>query len=442
MYTTVVVAVLVAVAVIAGACGGSALDDGDQTLGSVQDTRLVRPVPELPAAEIDLAVPEPTTQDCGQAEPMEKGDPLIAANNEFAFDLLHELAEERPGENIFFSPLSVSLALMMTYNGAAGGTRDAMAETLGVGAMSRDEVNLAAAGLLRSLCEFNPEVALDIANSLWARRGVSFKDDFLHRNLDFYGARTEALDFDDPASLDIINGWVSDATMGKIDAIIDEITPEQVLFLINAIYFYGTWLDEFKLENTIDRAFHLESGTTKDHPMMARSGRYRYVEDAGFQAAKLPYVKDEIGMYVFVPSDSTLVAFLDALNGERFDDMIARFSRRDGEVVIPRFKMEYEAKLNDALTRLGMGVAFGDADFSDMGDLGLFIDYVKHKAIVEVNEEGTEAAAVTAVAMASALSIGQPPPFRLVADRPFFFAIRDDSTGTLLFAGVLYEPFE
>ena len=369
--------------------------------------------------------------DCVESEGTEDVRPLVTANNRFALDVLKEQVKERPGENVFFSPLSISLALLMTYNGAAGATQETMAETLGVGELDRQAVNGAAAALLRALCEFRPDVELDVANSIWAKKGVAFRDDFVATNRDYYGARTTALDFGDPASLKTINRWVSDRTRGKIEKIIYQIKPSSMMFLINAIYFKGTWLDEFRVKDT---------GVVA-HLMMARSGEYPHLEGDGFQAVKLPYVKREIGLYLFLPNtDTVLDQFLDRLEQQSLETWLDEFLRREGEVVIPRFKIEYESELNETLATLGIGIAFGPAaDFSGMtGAQGPFISNVRHKAVIEVNEEGTEAAAATAIE--TVIGGDSRPPFKLVADRPFFFVIRDDSTGTLLFAGVLREP--
>ena len=212
------------------------------------------------------------------------------------------------------------------------------------------------------------------------------------------------------------------------------------MFLINAIYFKGTWLVEFRPEDTVERPFHLEEGGVQPHPMMAQSGKFSYLEGDGFQAVKLPYVNPEIGLYIFLPNtDTTLDRFLDGLGHQDLEAWMRDFARREGEVVLPRFKMEYESELNETLGALGMGIAFGStADFSGIaGDQGLFISRVRHKAVIEVNEEGTEAAAATAVTVIAGLDENA---FKLVADRPFFFAIRDDSMGALLFAGLLREP--
>ena len=366
---------------------------------------------------------------------------VVAANTEFGFNLFSELAAQNPAENVFISPLSVAMALAMTYNGAAGETQEAMALALRVGELELGELNGANAALLQMLDGLNPDIEINIANSLWARQGVDFSADFLERNREFYRAQVTSLDFADPGAVDTINGWVDESTNGKIDSILDRINPNHVLFLINAIYFNGTWLFPFNEANTTERTFHLDDGSDKQLPMMSQSGKFQYLKGEGFQALKLPYQKPQVGMYVFLPDpDSDLDEFLENLTAENWGTWHQQFEEGQGDVMLPRFKLEYEANLNDALTALGMGVAFGGgADFSAMGPGDLFIDSVIHKAVVEVNEVGTEAAAVTAVIMAESMAAFK---FDFVVDRPFFFALRDDRTGTVLFMGAVYEPQE
>jgi len=367
---------------------------------------------------------------------------LASANAEFGFDLFSRLAEQDAGKNLFMSPLSVSIALAMTYNGAAGETQKAMSNALKFRDMNLEDVNRAILALRRILLDLNPEIAVNIANSLWAREGVEFKADFLERNRQFIGAEVTSLDFGDPEVAGVINRWVDKKTGGKIDSVIDRISPDQVMFLINAIYFNGTWLFPFDEDKTTERTFHLSDGTEKQHPMMSHSGKkFLYLKSEDFQALKLPYRKPQVGMFIFLPDpESDLDEFLGHLNDENWNDWMSQFKVGMGEVVIPRFKMEYEARLDDALKRMGMEIAFSEgADFSAMAPGGLFIDEVKHKAVVEVNEVGTEAAAVTTVAVAvSAPNLR----FDFVVDRPFFFAISDDNTDTVLFMGAVYAPEE
>jgi len=368
------------------------------------------------------------------------------ANTNFSFRLFDQVVNQGMGENIFISPLSVAIALAMTYNGAEGETQEAMAKTLGIEAMSLEDVNDANAALRSSLTKIGPDVEVTIANSLWAREGIDFNTDFLERNRQFYEAEITSLDFDDPAAPGIINQWVTENTRGKIDRIVDEIDPMTVMFLVNAIYFNGKWTVEFDEANTQDRPFHLLDGSEKQHPMMSQAGEYQYMENDDFQAVSLPYGEGRLSMYIFLPhTNSSLTELLGTLNASSWEDWLNRFQSREGDIVLPRFRTEYEASINGPLKGLGMGIAFdpGRANFEGMRHAppGLYISKVKHKAFVEVNEEGTKAAAVTSVQIGVTSVIPKEPPrFSFVADRPFFYAIRDNETASVLFMGTLVEP--
>ena len=360
---------------------------------------------------------------------------VTSANTRFGFKLLQDLREREPGANIFISPLSISIALTMTYNGAAGETEHAMAEVLEIGGLDRDTVNHSNAALRNSLEDPDPKVEISIANSIWSRQGVEFNPDFLERNRVFFGAEVASLDFSALEATEIINEWVNTNTNGKIEKIVDKINPQTLLFLINAIYFKGNWQDEFNKSMTRQGIFHLSDGSEKRVEMMRREGEYPYFRGTNFEATRLPYGDGRLGMYIFLPNrDSNLNKFLENLNAENWEGWISQFQDRRHEMMLPRFKLEYEVRLNDTLEALGMGIAFGSgADFSGMGP-SLFISEVRHKTFVEVNEEGTEAAAVTAVVGVKSI----PSVFRV--DRPFFFAIYDAETETILFMGTVTEP--
>ena len=225
----------------------------------------------------------------------------------------------------------------------------------------------------------------------------------------------------------------------------DKIDAQAILFLINAIYFKGTWTVEFDKAKTREDQFTTLAGKQKRHPMMHQSGKYRYFEGQGFQAISLPYGGGQVSMYLFLPAAvSSLVEFQKNLSAANWDSWMREFAVTDGEIAVPRFKVEYEITMNDALKALGMGIAF-DANRADLSGIietseKAFISEVKHKTFVEVNEEGTVAAAATSVT-ASVTSVMQPrKPFRMIVDRPFFCAIRDNETGTLLFMGSITDP--
>lgn len=360
---------------------------------------------------------------------------VASANTRFGFKLLHDLQERDPGGNIFISPLSISIALTMTYNGAVGETERAMAEVLEIDALDLSTINHSNRTLRNSLENPDPKVEISIANSIWYRQGIVFNPTFLERNRSFFGAEVAALDFSSPQATGTINEWVDTNTNGKIEKIVDRINPQTLLFLINAIYFKGNWQDEFDPSRTRQGIFYLTDGSEKQVQMMRREGVYPYLRGENFEATSLPYGDARMSMYIFLPDrNSNLNTFLRDLNEQNWDGWISQFQNRRHEMVLPRFKLEYEVRLNEVLEALGMGIAFGGgADFSGMGP-NLFISEVRHKTFVEVNEEGTEAAAVTAVVGVKSL----PPAFRV--DRPFFFAIYDADTETILFMGTVTEP--
>ena len=361
---------------------------------------------------------------------------VASANTRFGFKLLQDLRERDPGGNIFISPLSISIALTMTYNGVVGETERAMAEVLEIDALDLSTINQSNKALRDSLEDPDPKVEISIANSIWSRQGVDFNANFLERNRAFFGAEIAALDFSSPQAIATINEWVDTNTNGKIKKIVDRIDPQTLLFLINAIYFKGNWQDEFDKSTTRPGIFHLPNGSEKQVQMMRRKGAYLYFRGENFEATSLPYGDGRVSMYIFLPNhNSSLNKFLRDLNAESWKDWISHFGNRRHDMILPRFKLEYEVTLNHTLKALGMDIAFSsNANFSGMGPPDLFISEVKHKTFVEVNEEGTEAAAATAVEIAAS----EPPVFRV--DRPFFFAIYDAETETILFMGTVTEP--
>jgi len=376
---------------------------------------------------------------------------VASAMSRFAFKLFSELTRHAGGQNLFLSPASIAVALAMTYNGARGATQQVMAETLQLSGLSQEDVNRGYTVLMQALQQ-QATVELSMANSLWADQGVRFNEAFIDSSRTSYGAEVATLDFSDrEGTARRINGWVSQETRKKITEIVKaeeiDVGPKKwtVLFLLNAIYFKGRWAVPFDKAKTQLGVFHLGGGRQKPHPLMSRSGKYRYFEGADFQAVSLPYGDGRFSMYVFLPDQaSSLEALWAQLNDEQWQRWMHRFRQQPGEVVLPRFTVEYEVRLDDVLKAMGMGLAFSEmANFRGMSEVleKLWIDMVKHKAFVEVNEEGTEAAAATVVEMVTESAV-MARPFRMVVDRPFFFAIRDGHTGTLLFLGAVVDPQE
>jgi len=381
---------------------------------------------------------------------------LVKATNDFGFRLYRELAKTDAAANIFISPASIELALAMTYNGAEGTTKEAMAETLGLQAMTLDEINQANAQLMTLLQSPDPKVELAIANSLWGQHDVTFKPDFLQRNRDHYDAEVRTIDFASPMSADTINRWVSDKTRGIIPQVVDhDMIREATLALVNALYFNGQWTVPFDKTQTQDGPFTLADGTTKTLPMMHRWGWFQYFETDDFQSVILPYGEERVGsvsgpygegrvrMLIFLPkAGTTLDELATSLTGKRWDQCMGRYSWEEGTLVLPRFGADYYADLKAALIALGMGVAFSPAraDFSGMMEhdpdtLSWALFLVIHKTRVDVDEEGTVAAAATVAAGGP-----PPPPFTMVVDHPFFVAIQDRPTGAILFLGTIVDP--
>lgn len=363
----------------------------------------------------------------------------------FGLGLFRQLADARPDANVVVSPLSAGLAISMLANGAQGETLAGIERTLatGMGVEALNGANQTLANALRS-----GDVELAIGNSLWARRGVPFLRAFMERNRRFYDAEVATLDFSSPEAARRINQWASDRTRGRITRMVDPpLDPDLVLYLMNAVYFKGRWQDEFQASATRPMPFHAPRGTVQ-RPMMTRTGNYGYVRGDGFQALRLPYRGGRFAMYVLLPDAGSSVA---ALRGRLAPDAWAGWMGRFGtprevRVVMPRYRLNVESQLNRPLQALGMADAFSPsrANFGAMlpaeylARQNAYVSEAKQKVFIEVNEEGTEAAAVTGFEVRTTAMA--PEPVSFVVDRPFILAIRDDQTGALLFIGQVNDP--
>jgi serine protease inhibitor len=370
---------------------------------------------------------------------------VIGGSNAFGFGLLKELDSTRADSNIFMSPLSASMALGMTMNGAAGQTFDEMRSALAFGATPAAEINASYRSLIDMLRGLDKTVDFRIANSIWYRTGFPFEQSFLDESRQYFDARVAGLDFSAPSAVPTINDWVNQSTNGKIDKIVDApIPPEVVMYLINAIYFKGSWTAQFDKKLTRPDQFTTIAGTTAPIPMMRRTDTVRVAEMADFQVVDLPYGGDAFAMTILLPkpgkSIGTLVA---SMTAQAWESAIAGVAGRKVELQMPKFTLRWEALLNDQLQALGMRQAFDktSADFTQMARLTtgdrLYVSKVKQKTFVDVNEEGTEAAAVTSVEIGVTCACG-PQVIRI--DRPFVFAIRERLSGTILFLGKIVRP--
>jgi serine protease inhibitor len=361
---------------------------------------------------------------------------LIASSNTFAFDLFHEINSSQRGDNVFISPLSASMALGMTANGAGGQTYEAFRTTLGLGGASRQEVNEGYKSLIALLTSVDNTTDFRIANSIWYDKTFPFNTSFLDESKSFFNAQVQGIDFRQPSAVGTINGWVSDATAKKIPKIIDSIDSAEVMFLINAIYFKGNWQKQFDKSKTQDAPFFALDGSSKSTPMMHATQDVRLGSVAGLTAVDLPYGNSAYSMTLILPAPGTGVNdAVSSLTPAAWKTLVDSFHPAELDLYLPRFRIEWAKILNNDLVSMGLGPAFTDgADFTPMSPQGnrLVITRVIQKTFVDVNEEGTEAAAATAVGV----GVTSAPVITTVRfDRPFIFAIRERFSGTILFIG-------
>jgi serine protease inhibitor len=370
---------------------------------------------------------------------------LIESDNEFGLDFFQKVITNDTSDNIMVSPLSVALALGMTYNGAADSTKEAMKETLKLSGLTDEEINVAYKSIVDQLLKLDPKVMLSIANSIWYRQDFTVLPEFIETNRQYYDAEVNEIDFNLPGAKDIINGWVDEKTKGLIPEIIDYIPDLAVMYLINAIYFKGLWKYEFDPEATGKQPFYLNNGSTALVDMMEMESDVLYLSNSLFSAVNLPYGDGAFSMTILLPqSPYTPCDIVEELTNENWNTWMNSFGKQHVVVRLPRFKFEFFRLLNQDLTEMGMGIAFDQnrADFAGINpDKQLFISRVLHKTFIEVNEEGTEAAAVTAVEISlTSADPDLPTAIFFVVDKPFLFAIRENSSGTILFMGKVNRP--
>jgi serpin B len=377
----------------------------------------------------------------------EKSAQLINSDNAFGLDLFSRAASlAEKNKNTTVSPLSVSLALAMTYNGARGETKTEMEKAMNLAGLTPEQINNSHKALVEALQSSDPKVILEIANAIYSHQGFTVLPDFTSTNRNFYQAEVNSLNFANTAeALKTINGWVAQKTHDKIPTIIDDIDPALRMVLLNAIYFNGIWKNKFGERDTHNNPFHLADGTTKDVPTMKLETSLEYTSNNLFSAVNLPYGNGQFQMTVLLPNDGkTTKNVISELNTDNWQKWMKSFEASKPVVVtMPRFKFSWELKLNNILQSMGMKQAFVGkvADFSGIsGAKDLYIGFVIHKTYIDVNENGTEAAAVTAVGMVNT-SIGVPDTKKyFTVNRPFLFAITEKTTGAILFIGEVTNP--
>ncbi len=373
---------------------------------------------------------------------------LVDANNQFSFEY-YDNVKESDG-NIFFSPYSISTALAMTYEGARGKTADQMQSVLHVpkeGELRRK----ASAQVYNEINKDDKNYSLSTANALWVKKEYEFNSDYFGIVEDYYGGKVTNIDFrNSKSSSSLINTWIENQTNGKITDLISPeiITPNTRLILTNAIYFKGKWINQFNKNKTKEEDFRVTTGKTVTvHLMQSVNSQtqFNYLEMDTFQILELPYSGEELSMLIFLPKEDNLKKFEKKFTFDKLQKWKQNMEKEQVDVFIPRFKFEAKYSLTSILSEMGMPLAFSDsADFTGMEnnpEENLKIDEVIHQAFVEVNEEGTEAVAATAVGMGGITSVGQEPiipTFR--ADHTFIFIIQDKRNGNILFMGRVIDP--
>lgn len=378
-------------------------------------------------------------------DPVELADAqkqLLQSSNDFGIEMLkhmNSLQAERQ-ENLFISPLSISIALGMAANGADGATQDGILQAMQVNTLNISDANQAYSDMMDRLPQVDPDVQVDIANSIWYRNNFSILSPFLQVNQLYYDAQVSAQNFDDPNTVNVINDWVSNSTNGTIPTIIDNITGDQVMFLINAVYFRADWTTSFDIRNTQTWPFRLSDGTVVNADMMNDPAlSYAYYSDNSVEVADIPYANGAFSMTLVLPRDNyTADDVINNMISNRWNYWLANLDTNNRPILyLPKLELEYEGFLKQPLTEMGMGLAFSesDADFSNICDERIFINDVKHKTYLKIDEEGTEAAGLTSVEF-----VTTSVPATMLINKPYVLAIRDRESGSILFIGKIEDP--
>ncbi len=386
-----------------------------------------------------LTSPAPIKKDLSSVEKS-----VVSSSQLFGLNLFKQVNEAAGDSNIFISPLSVSTAFGMLLNGANGQTYNEIKSTLELTETNQDDINKAYQNLNQLLTQVDPQVIFQSANSIWYKQGVSFEQSFLDVNKNYFDAEVQGLDFNNPASVGIINNWVSDKTNGKISSIINTIPQDAVMYLINAIYFKGTWTFQFDSTATKQDDFYVTQSDPVKCMMMNQKNKLDYYQTDNYQAVELPYGDGDFSMLVILPAQSSDInSFISQLDENFWDNLLTNMDSAEVNLWLPRFKLEYFITLNDALKAMGMESAFNPltADFTKMRPVrDLYISNVLHKTFINVDEKGTEAAAVTAIEIALTAVVTPNNEIYMRVNHPFIFAIRENTSGAILFIGKVVNP--
>jgi serine protease inhibitor len=385
---------------------------------------------------------EPVKKEPQKIDLREKSAEIIEADKAFGFELFQEVYNLSEEDNLMISPLSVSYALGMAYNGAAGTTLEAFRDVLHFEGLTNQEVNESYKDLMGQLVTLDDNVKFSIANSIWYRLGFEVLSEFITTNQEYFDAAVEEIDFADPQTLEMINQWIEDKTNGKIKDMLDYIPGDAVMYLINAIYFNAKWKYKFEKDKTYEDNFFLADGSGHLTDYMIVNGDFNYTSNEDFSAVELPYGDSAFSMVVMLPSgDKTVSGLVASLDAEHWDSWFENSNMTSVQVELPKFKYEFKKLLNDPLCNLGLGVAFsGAADFSRITPGGgIYISRVIHQTFIDVQEEGTEAAAATIIEFRENSAVGGGPVIFKI-DKPFLYLIKENSTGAIIFMGKVGKP--
>ena len=374
---------------------------------------------------------------------------LVTDNTKFSADLYQQIKSQEG--NLFFSPFSISEAVAMTTAGARGNTLTDLQSTMRFSldqsklhpAFDSLDLTLASRGESAKGKDGQP-FKLAVANSLWGQLGFEIETPFLDTLAQDYGAGMHVVDFqkDTDGAIDLINGWVSSNTNGKIPKLVDSsvVTPDSVLVLTNAVYFNAAWANQFDKKDTKNGDFTKRDGSTVSVPLMNEGAELNYAKGTGWQAVEMPYDSFEVSMVAILPDAGTFDDFESSLTGDKLQSILGGLQIADVQLTMPRFKLSSSFNLGQALEGMGQGLAFGaQADFTGIHkDGGIAISSVVHKAFADIDESGTEAAAATAIGIAGSAAPGDMETVRL--DHPYLFVIRDNGTGAILFVGRVQDP--
>lgn len=366
---------------------------------------------------------------------------LVQSSNAFAFDLFRRVLESSSeSDNVIISPMSVSVALSMTLNGAAGATQDSMLRALRVENLTPGIINSSYRDLSAALLTIDKRVLISLANSVWTEKNFIPKVPFKDVLTTDYNAESKSFDIMNMMAYKDVNSWIEEKTNGLITKMLDHIDDNTVMLLINAIYFKGKWQTQFNKSETTTEKFYMTNGATVDAPMMKQKVEYKVLKGDGFIFAELPYGQGNYVMDIFLPDQHDgITTFVPSLTDDNFNLWLGEMGKTEINLTLPRFKNGYKKELKDILSAMGMGLAFSDnADFSNIADLPLKLSMVLHQALIETNEEGTEAAAATIVGVVN--TAAPPPPLEINVDHPFVYLIREISTNSILFMGKVADP--